>query len=346
MRGPILRLLSGAFVLNLTARNLTGNISLGIGSAPTGGQALRANATDPTLLEWYTPATGNGTVTSVGLVAPSIFSVSNSPVTGSGDLTLTLVNQAANTVFAAPNGAAGAPTFRALVANDIPNLDAAKITTGTIGIARLPVGTAANTVAAGNDSRFHTQNTDTGTTQQSFQLQSGSSGARIKNNAGALEVRNAADNAFADLVCQNLTVQGTQTIINSNTVNIGDNILTLNSDYVGSSPTENAGLEINRGSLTAGSFIWDESADDWKAGLAGSELRLARIFRQSFTAASLASNILTVTHNLGNQRVLWQVYDNADNDITPPSVATSTNIITFDFTGVTISGTWNVVVMG
>ena len=48
----------------------------------------------------------------------------------------------ANTVFAAPNGAAGAPSFRLLVAADIPNLDAGKITTGTLAIARGGTGLA------------------------------------------------------------------------------------------------------------------------------------------------------------------------------------------------------------
>ena len=47
-------------------------------------------------------------------------------------------SQAANTVLAAPNGSAGTPTFRLLVAADIPNHDAAKITSGVIDAARLP----------------------------------------------------------------------------------------------------------------------------------------------------------------------------------------------------------------
>ncbi len=63
---------------------------------------------------------GGGTVTSVGLDLPSIFTVTVSPITTSGDLTATLTSQAANTVLAAPNGSSGTPTFRALVAADIP----------------------------------------------------------------------------------------------------------------------------------------------------------------------------------------------------------------------------------
>ena len=65
-----------------------------------------------------------GTVTSVGLSLPSIFTVSGSPVTTSGTLSATLASQTANTIFAAPNGSAGAPTFRSLVAADIPSITA------------------------------------------------------------------------------------------------------------------------------------------------------------------------------------------------------------------------------
>lgn len=71
--------------------------------------------------------TGSGSVTSVALALPSFITVSGSPVTTSGTLTGTLASQTANTVFAAPNGSAGAPTFRALAAADIPTLTAAKI---------------------------------------------------------------------------------------------------------------------------------------------------------------------------------------------------------------------------
>lgn len=86
---------------------------------------------------------GSGTVTSVALSMPAIFTVSGSPVTSSGTLTAALANQSANLVFAGPTtGSAAAPTFRSLVAADVPNLDAAKITTGTIATARLGSGTA------------------------------------------------------------------------------------------------------------------------------------------------------------------------------------------------------------
>lgn len=49
-------------------------------------------------------------------------------------------------------------------------------------------------VAAG-----HTQNTDTGTTQTSFNIDSSGSGVKLKVNTGALEFKNLADNAYVDV---------------------------------------------------------------------------------------------------------------------------------------------------
>jgi len=75
-------------------------------------------------------ATGSGTVSSVGLSLPSIFTVSGSPVTTSGTLTATLASETANTVFAAPNGSSGTPTFRSLVNADFPT---SGVSSGTYG---------------------------------------------------------------------------------------------------------------------------------------------------------------------------------------------------------------------
>lgn len=71
---------------------------------------------------WVVFSSGQGTVTSVGLSMPGDFSITNSPVTTSGTLTVTYANQVANAVFAGPSGGgAAAPSFRALTAADIPS---------------------------------------------------------------------------------------------------------------------------------------------------------------------------------------------------------------------------------
>lgn len=87
------------------------------------GQTLRYGGTNG--LSLGLGSAGGGTVTSVGLGAPSIFTVTGSPVTGSGTLTLSLATQAINRVFAGPtSGSAAAPTFRSLVNADIAGLNA------------------------------------------------------------------------------------------------------------------------------------------------------------------------------------------------------------------------------
>ena len=64
-------------------------------------------------------------------------------------------------------------------------------------------------------------------------------------------------------VSGNLTVNGTTTTVNSNTVSVGDNIIVLNSDETGI-PSQNAGLEVERGTLTNVSLLFDEGTDRWK----------------------------------------------------------------------------------
>ena len=61
----------------------------------------------------------------------------------------------------------------------------------------------------------------------------------------------------------NLTVQGTTTSIDSNTVNIGDNIIVLNSDETGA-PSQTAGIEIARGTSTNTLVRWNETSDIWE----------------------------------------------------------------------------------
>lgn len=74
-----------------------------------------------------TLGTGDGTVTSVGLSMPNVFSVGSSPVTTSGTISVSLATQTANRVWAGPTtGAAATPTFRALVVNDLPTVTIAK----------------------------------------------------------------------------------------------------------------------------------------------------------------------------------------------------------------------------
>ena len=61
----------------------------------------------------------------------------------------------------------------------------------------------------------------------------------------------------------NVTISGTQTIVNSTITSLADSILELNRDASGA-PSEDAGLQVNRGSSADVQLIWDESEDAWR----------------------------------------------------------------------------------
>lgn len=115
----------------------TNQLKMDIGGNPSSswGMAWPANppvvqstwAIDASGAITYQPLAGGGSVTSVALALPAIFSVTGSPVTGAGTLTAAFSNQSANNVFAAPDGATGTPGFRLLLPSDIPSLLATKI---------------------------------------------------------------------------------------------------------------------------------------------------------------------------------------------------------------------------
>ena len=61
-----------------------------------------------------------------------------------------------------------------------------------------------------------------------------------------------------------LTVQGTTTTINSATLNIADNKITLNSDLVGSAPSQDCGIVVERGTSTDAEIRYNETGDKWE----------------------------------------------------------------------------------
>lgn len=75
----------------------------------------------------------------------------------------------------------------------------------------------------------------------------------------------AGDKTFsgAVVISGNLTVNGTTTTVNTETINLADNIITLNSNYTGATPTENGGIEVERGTIANVSLVWNESTDRW-----------------------------------------------------------------------------------
>lgn len=149
------------------AANVTGTVAVanggtGLTTAPTNGQIDIGSTGVGFVRTTITPGTGvsitnaagsitinatgtGGTVTSVTGTAPvSVATGTTTPVislaASYGDTQNPYASKTANYVLAAPNGAAGVPTFRAIVAADIPTLNqnttgTAANVTGTVAIA-------------------------------------------------------------------------------------------------------------------------------------------------------------------------------------------------------------------
>ena len=127
-----------------------------------------------------------GTVTSVNTAGTvSGLTLTGGPITSSGTITLggtlavtpsNFASQTANTFLAAPNGSAGTPTFRTIVAADVPTLNqnttgTAANVTGTVAIAN--GGTGQTTATASFDALAPT------TTKGDLIVRNGTSNTRV-----------------------------------------------------------------------------------------------------------------------------------------------------------------------
>jgi len=110
----------------------TGTVSLGSSATATTPPTIDSTTKVATTAWVNSQGYLTSAVSSVGLALPNIFSVTNSPVTTSGTLTGAFVSQTANHVFAAPSGSSGTPSFRTLVAADIPSLAYLSTSGGTV----------------------------------------------------------------------------------------------------------------------------------------------------------------------------------------------------------------------
>jgi len=143
-------------------------------------------------------------------------------------------------------------------------------------------------VTIGNDLTVTTDLTVNGNTQLGNAL------------TDTVDIAGDLDVAGNTVITGNLTVNGTTTSVNSNTVNIGDNIIVLNSDETGA-PTQDAGIEVERGTSTNRSLIWDESAGNWKIqDINGNYQRIATYADsvEDVTVTTGATDGLTVTETL------------------------------------------------
>ena len=118
----------------------------------------------------------------------------------------------------------------------------------------------------GNDS-----GANIGMNNSKIQARSAGSASALYLNPGGGDVKLGSDSGTVTVennltVDGNLTVTGTATSISTETVTVFDNFIELNSNYDGTSPTESAGIEVNRGGSTQINTLirWNETDDKWQ----------------------------------------------------------------------------------
>ena len=131
------------------------------------------------------------------------------------------------------------------------------------------------------------------------------------------DITAATMTASGNVVVQgNLTVNGTTTTVNSNTVDIGDSILLLNSDETGAA-SQNGGFEIERGTDENVRFVWDETNDTFSP--------------QLFDGSNWGSTTLTASEFIGP--LTGNVTGNVTGDITGDVTGDVTGNVTGNLTG-------------
>ena len=133
------------------------------------------------------------------------------------------------------------------------------------------IADAANSLATTNTTSIDTintslaskQNTITETTDLTMQNLTLSGYLRGPTNM-IIDPETHSDDTGTLTVKGSLQVLGTTTTINSETLTINDNSIILNKNYTGSSPTEDASIEIERGTSQNAIIKWNETNDQWE----------------------------------------------------------------------------------
>ena len=150
------------------------------------------------------------------------------------------------------------------------------------------------------------------------------------------------------------TVSGTTTSVNTETINLADNIITLNSNATGS-PTENAGIEIERGTSDNVLLRWNETNDKWELTTDGTNYSnivvaadITTVTRKaSATIGDNSATSIAFTHNLGTTDVVVSVKDVSSKELVECDVTiTNSNTVTLGFSVAPTTDSLRVVVIG
>jgi hypothetical protein len=258
----------GALTLGTSGTDLSSTVANGTTTPVITLNVPTASATNRGVLssaDWTTfNNKGNGTVTSVTGTSPVNSSGGATPAislaSGYGDTLNPYASKTANYVLASPDGSSGVPTFRAIVASDIPTLNqnttgtAANITATsnstltTLSALSLPYSQLSGTVPTWNQNTTGTASNVTGT-------------VAIANGGSGTTTAQGAMNAFAGAVTSGSYLRGNGTNVVMSTIQVAD-VPTLNQNTTGTASNVTGVVAVANGgtgtatpSLVAGTNI-------------------------------------------------------------------------------------------
>jgi hypothetical protein len=136
------------------------------------------------------------------------------------------------------------------------------------------------------------------------------------------------------IVSGDLTVNGLVTTVNTETINLADNIIVLNSNET-AAPTQNAGIQIERGTSNNRTMQWNESTDVWEVEVSDGvywpivyDTGAVFAYKQNITVSSI------ITHSLNSRDLIIQLFDSVTYEtVYADVVRTSVNTATVTFAG-------------
>ena len=174
----------------------------------------------------------------------------------------------------------------------------------------------------------------------------------LKNIAAGLDSTDTlyigdADDDTTVVIRGTLQVDGTTTTVNSETLTVDDNKIVLNDNVTGS-PTEDAGIIIERGNQDNVELRWNEGHDDWEFTAynhAGTPALTTYKIPTTYKTTVGGATSSAVTHNLGSRDVIVQLYDTSSYETVHADVVrTDANTVTLTFAAAPSSGDVSVLI--
>jgi len=298
-----------------------------VGSTGNPGEYLKSLGSGNA--EWTTISTGLDSAGVTGLIDSAYIAARTSAGTDSSAV-IALIDSAyvqARQDFAY-GSLTGAPSNVSVFLNDANYLDSTAVT-GVIDATYIQSNqtTYSNVSEFANNANYLDSTTVTGVIDASYiqsnqttynvldsenvrNIFSGGTGVTYNSATGEFSIDQAIGTSdsvtFAGLtISGNLTVNGTTTTVNTETINLADNLIRINSNETGT-PSENGGIEIERGTSTNVAVLWNETTDRWTFSNDGSTYHNL-LTSGEFLDSTTVTGVIDATYIQSNQTTYTNV---------------------------------------